>query len=64
MLVCLYVDDMIYVGSNESIVAEFKAFMKKKFEMSHLGLLHYFLGLEVEPGAVGIFLSQRKYADL
>uniref|UniRef100_A0A3Q7HIM5 Uncharacterized protein n=1 Tax=Solanum lycopersicum TaxID=4081 RepID=A0A3Q7HIM5_SOLLC len=36
--------------------------MMKNFEMSDLGLLHYFLGLEVKQGIDGIFLSQRKYA--
>ena len=53
---------MIYMGSCESIVAEFKARMMNKFEMSYLGLLHYFLGLEVKEGIDGIFILQRKYA--
>lgn len=62
LVVCLYVDDIIYMGSSESIVAEFKSCMMKNFEMSDLGLLHYFLGLEVKHGVGGIFISQRKYA--
>lgn len=62
LVVCLYVDDMIYMGSNELIIAEFKTCMMKKFEMTDLGLLHYFLGLEVKQGFDGIFISQRKYA--
>lgn len=62
LVVCLYVDDMIYMGSSESIIAEFKSCMMKKFEMINLGLLHYFLGLEVKQGSDGIFISQRKYA--
>ena len=62
LVVCLHVDDMIYMGSNEFIVTEFKVCMKKKIEMSDLGLLHYFLGLEAKQGADRIFLSQRKYA--
>ena len=56
LVVCLYVDDMIYMGSSESIVTEFKGCMMKNFEMSDLGLLHYFLGLEVKQGIDGIFL--------
>ena len=63
LLVCLYVDDMIYMGSSESIVAELKASMMKSFEMSDLGLLHYFLGIEVNQSSDGIFISQRKYAN-
>ncbi|XP_069150193.1 uncharacterized mitochondrial protein AtMg00810-like [Solanum lycopersicum] len=62
LVVCLYVDDMIYMGSSESIATEFKDCMMKNFETSDLGLLHYFLGLEVKQEIDGIFLSQRKYA--
>lgn len=50
------------MGSNHSIVAEFKSSMMGRFEMSDLGLLHYFLGLEVKQGEDGVFISQRKYA--
>jgi len=49
---------MIYMGSNESITTKFKAYTKKKFEMSNLGQLYYFLGLEVKQGADVIFPSQ------
>lgn len=54
---------MIYMGSCESIVAEFKSSMLRKFEMTDMGLLHYFLGLEVKQGVDGIFLYQRKFAE-
>lgn len=47
-MICLYVDDMIYTGSCESLVAEFKSSMMTNFEMTNLGLLQYFLGLEVK----------------
>ncbi|GJX62261.1 retrovirus-related pol polyprotein from transposon TNT 1-94 [Tanacetum coccineum] len=63
MLVSLYVDDMIYTGSLVQLISEFKEAMMKKFEMSNLGKLSYFLGLEVQQGADGIFLSQQKYAN-
>ena len=52
---------MIYKGSSKLIVVEFKFIMMRKFEMSYLGLLHYFLGLEVNQNSDGIFISQRKY---
>ena len=57
-MVCLYVDDMIYIGSCESRIDDFKSCMMKTFEMTDLGLLHYFLGLEVKQGADGILISQ------
>ncbi|XP_058008329.1 uncharacterized mitochondrial protein AtMg00810-like [Hevea brasiliensis] len=50
------------MGSSPSLIDEFKVCMKKKFEMSDLGVLHYFLGLEVKQVEDGIFVSQRKYA--
>ena len=62
LIVCLYVDDMIYMGTNEELVEQFRSSMKQQFEMSDLGLLHYFLGLEVEQEKGSIFMSQRKYA--
>ncbi|GKD17878.1 retrovirus-related pol polyprotein from transposon TNT 1-94, partial [Tanacetum coccineum] len=58
MLVSSYVDDMIYTGLSLQLISEFKEAMMKKFEMSDLGKLSYFLGLEVQQGTDGIFLSQ------
>ena len=55
---------MIYIGSPELIIVEFKFSKMRKFEMSNLGLLHYFLRLEVNQNLDGIFISQRKYAPL
>ena len=61
-IVCIYVDDIIYFGSPQILVAEFKSCMKKEFEMIDLGVLHYFLGHQVKQVEDGIFLSQEKYA--
>ena len=62
LVVCLYVDDMIYMGSCESIINEFRSSMMAKFEMTDLGLLQYFLGLEVKQNEEGIFVCQKKFA--
>ncbi|GJR77080.1 retrovirus-related pol polyprotein from transposon TNT 1-94 [Tanacetum coccineum] len=62
LVVCIYVDDMIYMGSSQKLVSEFKSCMMSEFEMSDLGNLKYFLGLEVKQADDGIFVSQRKYA--
>lgn len=61
--VCLYVDDIICTSSSEVLIAEFKAGMKQVFEMTDLGLLQYFLGLEVKQCDEGVFISQEKYAQ-
>ena len=60
LILCLYVDDMIYTGN--MLLDEFKEAMKCEFEMTDLGLMKYFLGIEVEQKHDGIFISQQKYA--
>lgn len=44
-----------------SIIENFKKSMMVEFDMSDLGIMHYFLGLEVNQSADGIFVSQKKY---
>ncbi|KAK8937447.1 hypothetical protein KSP39_PZI012254 [Platanthera zijinensis] len=63
MIICLYVDDMIFTGNNATMYDEFREMMKKEFEMTDLGELSYFLGVEVKQGEDGIFISQKKYAE-
>ena len=46
LILCLYVDDMIY--TRNMLLDEFKATMTNVFEMTNLGLLKYFLGIEVK----------------
>lgn len=58
LLVCIYVDDMIYMRSFETLVAKFKSCMMKEFEMSDLG--RYFLGLEVKQVEDGNFPTPKK----
>jgi hypothetical protein len=60
LIVCLYVDDMIF--TRNLAIDEFKAVMKKEFEMIDLGLMKYFLGIEINQLKYGIFISQTKYA--
>ena len=62
LIACLYVDDLIVTGNDEEMIESFKEHMMKTYEMSDLGLLHYFLGIEVSQGGDGIFVSQKRYA--
>jgi len=48
LIVILYVDDLIFMGSKDAIVENFKEEMKNEFEMTDLGLLRYFLIIEVQ----------------
>ncbi|XP_073219605.1 secreted RxLR effector protein 161-like [Cicer arietinum] len=61
-MVSLYVDDLIYTGNDEEFCARFKQSMKKEFEMTDLGKMRFFLGVEVSQNANGIHLCQKKYA--
>lgn len=54
---CLYVDDLIYVSNDGVMLADFKKSVMNEFDMSDLGLRHYFLGIEVVQSSVGIFIS-------
>nr|GEU40886.1 retrovirus-related Pol polyprotein from transposon TNT 1-94 [Tanacetum cinerariifolium] len=63
LIVSLYVDDMIYTSSSPQLIHDFQVSMKKMFDMTDLGELQYFLGLEIIQGQEGIFISQRKYVD-
>jgi hypothetical protein len=62
IILFLYVDDLIITGSDSKLLNHVKTSLKKKFEMTDLGFLHYFLGLQVLQTNEGIFLSQSKYA--
>jgi hypothetical protein len=60
LIVCLYVDDMIYTGNLE--LTNFKHAIKYEFEMTDLGIMKYFLGIKVDQSTKGIFVCQKKYA--
>ena len=46
LIIVLYVDDLILAG-DEQLILSCKADLAKEFEMKDLGLLHYFVGLEI-----------------
>ncbi|CAL9016687.1 unnamed protein product [Prunus brigantina] len=62
LIVSLYVDDLIFTGNDACLIEEFKCSMKSKFEMTDLGKMRYFLGVEVLQSSKGIHLCQKKYA--
>ncbi|GJY73780.1 putative ribonuclease H-like domain-containing protein [Tanacetum coccineum] len=61
LLVQVYVDDIIFGSTKESLSTEFEQLMHKRFQMSSIGELNFFLGLLVEQRKDGIFLSLYKY---
>nr|GEX49047.1 hypothetical protein [Tanacetum cinerariifolium] len=61
ILVQVYVDNIIFGSLNPQLCREFEALMHEKFQMSDMGDLNLFLGLQVLQKEDGIFLSQNKY---
>ncbi|GJY32608.1 retrovirus-related pol polyprotein from transposon TNT 1-94, partial [Tanacetum coccineum] len=60
LLVHVYVDDIIFGSTKKSLCTEFESLMNKKFQMSSMGELTFFLGLQVMQRDDGIFISQDK----
>ena len=58
----VYVDDLLITGSQTQEIEKFKQQMTKEFEMSDLGFLTYYLGIEVEQQKAGITIKQSAYA--
>ena len=56
----IYVD-IIFGSTNEKFCKDFESCMKKEFEMSMMGELNYFLGLQIKQRGDGIFINQSKY---
>ena len=61
VMLLLYVDDF-FVTVMDQLIADTKRNLVAKFEMKDLGMMHYFLGMEVWKSTDGIFLGQGKYA--
>jgi hypothetical protein len=60
LILLLYVDDLFLTG-DEQLIANYKTNLATEFEMKDLGLMHYFLGLEVWQQDGHFFLGQGKY---
>ncbi|GKE33851.1 putative ribonuclease H-like domain-containing protein, partial [Tanacetum coccineum] len=63
ILVQVYVDDIIFGSTKKAWCDEFEALMKGEFEMSAMGELIFFLGLQVQQRPDGIFIGQDKYVQ-
>eukprot|EP00253_Pinus_taeda_P001436 PITA_01436 len=61
LILVLYVDDLFLIGSSK-LIGDCKKNLATKFDMKDLGLMHYFLGMEVWQQKGEIFLGQGRYA--
>jgi hypothetical protein len=60
-IVQVYGDDIAFGGSSNSLVARFAEDMSREFEMSIMGELQFFLGLQIKQLKEGTFVHQAKY---
>ncbi|KAK1414964.1 hypothetical protein QVD17_30730 [Tagetes erecta] len=63
LCVQVYVDDIIFGSTSSSMCKEFEEIMKSRFQMSSMGEINFFLGLQVKQSADGIFINQSKFVE-
>ena len=61
LIVVVYVDDLVITSNNPNLILGLKGQLSNFFEMTNLGILHFFLGLQVFPLSDRLFISQSKY---
>nr|GFB37515.1 hypothetical protein [Tanacetum cinerariifolium] len=57
----VYVDDIVITGNDETEINNFKKFLSTKFMIKDLGVLKYFLGIEIIKNNDGLCMTRRKY---
>ncbi|GJX29094.1 putative RNA-directed DNA polymerase [Tanacetum coccineum] len=63
VILCLYVDDMLIIGSNDKMIKSTKDMLKSKFDMKDMGLADVILGIKIIRTHNGLVLSQAHYVD-
>lgn len=61
MALLVYVDDIIITGPDLTAITNLKNFLHTQFKLKDLGILRYFLGLEIARSSSGILLTQGHY---
>jgi hypothetical protein len=61
LIVQIYVDDIIFRSANASLCEDFSKCMQSEFEMSMMGEIKFFLGIQINQGPEGSYIHQSKY---
>lgn len=61
VIVLVYVDDILMTVTNSNFISHVKAIFDKTFTIKDLGLVQYYLGLEISRTSEGIYLHQHKF---
>ena len=62
LVISLYVDDLLVTGSSKELIDKFKKEMEDVFEMTDIGMMSFFLGMEIQQKQNEVFICQQKYA--
>lgn len=62
-IICLYVDDLLIIGSNNQIIKATKRMLNNKFNMNNLGVVDVILGIRISRTSDGLILSQSRYIE-
>ena len=63
IIIQIYVDDILFGATNNNLCVEFSLLMTREFEISIMGELTFFIGLQIKQCNDGIFINQSKYAN-
>ena len=63
VIVCLYVDDMLIVDSDDKMITSTKNMLNSTFDMKDMGLTDVILGIKIKRTSDGLILSQSHYID-
>ena len=63
IILCLYVDDMLIIGSDDKMIKSIKAMLSTRFDMKDMGLADVILGVKILRTSDGLILSQSHYVD-
>ena len=61
--VCMYVNDMLIVGSDDKMITSTKNMLNSRFDMKELGFADVILGIKIKRTSYGLILSQSHYVD-
>ena len=63
VIVCLYVDDTLIIGSNTEMIRITKQFLSSRFDMKDMGAADVILGVKISKTSEGLVLSQSHYIE-
>ena len=63
VIICLYVDDILIMGSNNEVIKTTKEMFNNKFDMKDLGVVDVILGIKISKTSYGLILSQSHYIE-